>query len=85
MEEKHYLIFSNINDSESEKMLIDLDIFVNKDNVYDNSEDIILVGDYYHDKIDSQMEGFFRCLDYYQIPFKVFETKGKNDNFFFTE
>jgi hypothetical protein len=30
---------------------------------------VILEGDYYHDKIDYQIDGFFACLDYLGIKY----------------
>lgn len=35
----------------------------------------ILFGDWYHDKISTQLQGFLKALDYLGIPYTVLETR----------
>lgn len=35
----------------------------------DGTEQLIMKGDYYHDKIDQRMEGFLEALDYLEIEY----------------
>lgn len=38
--------------------------------LYDkNADTVIMSGDYYHDKIESQIEGFFKALQYLKQPY----------------
>lgn len=46
----------------------------------DSEGNILLSGDYYHDKIDSQLEGFFSCLDYLGVEYKIEETFMESDD-----
>ncbi|MFB0830772.1 hypothetical protein ACEU2D_14310 [Brevibacillus laterosporus] len=39
--------------------------------LYDETNSMILSGDYYHDKIKHQIEGFFDCLDYLGIQYET--------------
>ena len=39
--------------------------------LYDATNDVVIIrGDYYHNKIDSQIEGFFTALQYTKQPFE---------------
>jgi hypothetical protein len=35
---------------------------------------VVLQGDYYHDKITDQIDGFIACLDYFKISFTLSDT-----------
>lgn len=39
--------------------------------LYDSEGNIIMAGDWYHDKIDERIEGFFEALNYLGVPHEV--------------
>jgi hypothetical protein len=48
--------------------------------LYDSEGNIVMAGDWYHDKIDEKIGGFFEALDYLGIPYEV-KTVKKNEKF----
>lgn len=55
-------IFTIITDSEFEesKKLVDAE-----------TGEIVLEGDYYHDHIENQIDGFLHCMDYFGYPYQM--------------
>lgn len=55
-------IFTIITDSEFEesKKLVDAE-----------TGEIVLEGDYYHDHIENQIDGFLQCMDYFGYPYQM--------------
>lgn len=55
-------VFTIITDSEFEesKKLVDAE-----------TGEIVLEGDYYHDKIDEQIVGFLHCMDFFGYPYTL--------------
>ena len=41
----------------------------------DDRDDVVMSGDYYHDKINDKIEGFFEGLDYAKLKYNVEEVE----------
>ena len=48
--------------------------------LYDSEGNIVIAGDWYHDKIDEKIDGFFEAFDYLGIPYET-KTVKKNEKF----
>jgi hypothetical protein len=46
--------------------------------LYDSEGEIVMSGDWYHDRIDEKIDGFFVALDYLGIPYET-KTVKKNE------
>ena len=60
---RRFVVYTN-NTYEEEKALVE---------VSGNMKELIIMGDYYHDKIDDRIKGFFEGLDYLNVEYYIEE------------